>query len=171
MRRFTTHSHTSNLQDRSRLNAYTANQTTSRRVRTPAALPEMPSLAEIEFIESVERFSHTDWVHEQRTEPVCDAAIRYLLLGRPSVVPDDFLLRLAPHKCPPLLEARSLAEKGRLYTDDDGILLLVPKLTPPTPVCPDKPGGRACGPPLTRRTYANLRSAAHASVDYASVPR
>ena len=38
---------------------------------------------------------------------------------------------------------RSLAEKGRFYTDDDGILLLERKLTPPTPVCPDKPGGRA----------------------------
>ena len=37
---------------------------------------------------------------------------------------------------------RSLAEKGRLYTDDDGILLLVRKLTPPAPVCPDKPDGR-----------------------------
>ena len=37
---------------------------------------------------------------------------------------------------------RSLAEKGRLYTDDDA-LLLVRKFTPPALACPDKPGGRA----------------------------
>ena len=43
------------------------------------------------------------------------------------VLPDDFLLHLAPHKRPPLSEVRSSAEKGRLYTDDDGILLLVRK--------------------------------------------
>ena len=30
-------------------------------------------------IESVERYSHTDWAREQRAEPVCDAVIRYLL--------------------------------------------------------------------------------------------
>ena len=47
------------------------------------------------------------------------------------------------HKRPPLSEVRSLAEKGRLYTDDDGILPLVLKLTPPDPVCPDNPGGLA----------------------------
>ena len=114
-----------------------------RRVSTPAALTEMPSPAEVELIEPVERFSHTDWAREQRVEPVRDAAIRYPLLGSLSVLPDDFLLLLAPHKRPQLSEVRSLAEKGRLYTDDDGILLLVRKLTPPAPVCPDKPGGRA----------------------------
>ena len=95
-----------------------------RRVSTSAALPEMPSTAEIEFIESVKRYSHTDWAREQRAEPVCDAAIRYLL-GNPSVLPDDFLLHLADHKRPRLSEVCSLADKGRLYTDDDGILLLV----------------------------------------------
>ena len=67
-------------------------------------------------------------------------AIRYPLLGRPSVLPDDFLLDLAPHKRPPLSEVRSLAEKGRLYTDDDGILVLVRRFTPPAPIFPDKSG-------------------------------
>ena len=116
---------------------------TPRRVSTLAALPEMPSPAEVVCLESVERFSHTDWAREQRAEPVCDATIPCLLLGRPSVLPDDLLFHLAPHKRPPLSDVRSLAEKGRLYKDDDGILLLVQKVTPPTPVCPDKPGGRA----------------------------
>ena len=31
-----------------------------RRVSTPTALPKTPSPAEIEFLESVERYSHTD---------------------------------------------------------------------------------------------------------------
>ena len=73
-----------------------------RRVSTPAALPEMPSPAEMELIESVKRFSHTDRVREQRAEPLCYAAIWYLLLGSPSVLPHDFFLHLAPHKRPPL---------------------------------------------------------------------
>ena len=96
-----------------------------RRVSTPAALPETQSPAEIEFLESVERYSHTDWAREQRDELVCNDAIRYLLLGRPSVRPDDFLLHLAPRKRPPLSEVRASAAKSRLYRDGDGILLVV----------------------------------------------
>ena len=114
-----------------------------RRVSTPAALPDTPSPAEIEFLQPVERYSHTDWAREQRTKPVCEAAIRYILLGCPSVLPDDFFLHLAPHKRPPLSEVRCLAAKSRLYRDNDGILLIVRKLMPLTPPCPDKSGGRA----------------------------
>ena len=72
-----------------------------------------------------------------------DAAIRYLLLGSPLVLPDDSLLQLAPYKRSPLSEVLSLADKGLLYTDDDGILLLGRKLTLPAAVCPDKAGGCA----------------------------
>ena len=35
---------------------------------------------------------------EQRAEPACDAAIRYLLLGSPSFLPDDLLLHFPSHK-------------------------------------------------------------------------
>ena len=38
---------------------------------------------------------------------------------------------------------RSLADKGRLYIDDDGILLLGRNLTPPVTVFPGKSGGCA----------------------------
>ena len=41
------------------------------------------AFAELDFRESVERYSHADWAREQRSEPVCDAAIRYLILGEP----------------------------------------------------------------------------------------
>ena len=114
-----------------------------RRVNTPVSLPKTPSPAELEFLESVKRYSRTDWAREQRAEPICDDAIRYLLLGCLSVLPDDFLLHLAPRKRPPLSEVRALAAKSRPCRDDDGILLLVRELTPPAPACPDKPGGRA----------------------------
>ena len=136
-----------------------------RRASTTAALPEIPSPAEIEFIESVKRCSHSDWAWEQRAEPVRNAAIRYLLLDNPSVLPNDFLLHLAPHKRPPLLEVRSLADQGRVYTDDDGVLLLVRKLTPPLWLGPTS---LADVPPALCTT--NLRPAAYASVDYASLP-
>ena len=107
-------------------------------------------------------------MREQRAEPVCDAAIRYLLLGCPSVLPGDFLVHLAPHSPPPLSEVRALAAKSHLETGDDGILILVRKLTPPAPAYP-KPGGRAAlllhGKPT--RIYVPLLMR---PVDYARVP-
>ena len=81
-----------------------------RRLSTPAALPEIPSPAEIEFIESVERFSHTNWAREQRSEPGCDAAIRYILVGSPSVLPDYFLLHLAS-QAPPVVGSALFSRK------------------------------------------------------------
>ena len=74
-----------------------------RRVSTPAALPETPSPAEIEFMESVGRYSHADWAREQHGEPVCDAAVRDSFLRSPSVFPDDFLLQLALRQTPPVV--------------------------------------------------------------------
>ena len=84
----------------------------SRRVRTPAALPETPSPAEIELIESVELCSHTDWTREQRTDTVCDAIIRYLLLVIPSVLPDDFFLIWRLTKAPRCRNCALLPIKG-----------------------------------------------------------
>ena len=114
-----------------------------RRASTPAALPEIPSPAEIEFIEYFERRTHSDRAREQCAEPVCDTVTRYLFLGCPLLLPNDFFLHLAPHKRPLLSEVRSLADKERLYIDDDGILRLVRKLTPPALARPNKSCGRA----------------------------
>lgn len=41
---------------------------------------------------------------------------------------------------------RCLADTGRFYTDDNGIILLVRKLASPTPVRSDKSGGCAARP-------------------------
>ena len=114
-----------------------------RRASTPAALSDMQSTAAVEFIESAERYTHSDWAREERSGSVCDAAIRNLLLGIPLVLPNDSLLQLESCTRPPLSEARYLPNEGRLYTDDDNILLLARKITPPALACSDEPGGRA----------------------------
>ena len=86
---------------------------------TPAPLRERQTAAELEFYEAVERYSHADWAREQRVEPAFDAVIRYLRLGSPAALPDDFLSHIPSHKRPPLSGIRSLADKGRLHRDDD----------------------------------------------------
>ncbi len=105
----------------------------------PVALPEEPTPAELEFRESVERYSHADWAREQRAEPACEAAIRYLLMGSPPVAPEDFLSHIPSQKRPPMSEIRSLTDKGRLHRDDDGTILLVRKPTPAANDSADKP--------------------------------
>ena len=97
----------------------------------------------LHFRESVERYSHVHWAREQRDKPACDATIQYLLLGGPSVLPDDFLSHIPSGKRPPLSEFRSLAGKGRLHRDDDGTLLLLRKSTPAPAAGPGTPSGRA----------------------------
>lgn len=76
------------------------------------------------FILVFEQYSHSDWAHEQRAESMCDAAIPNIFLGSPSVLRNDLLLHLAPHERPQLSEVCSLADVGRLPTDDVCILLL-----------------------------------------------
>ena len=68
------------------------------------------------------------------------SGIFFSVVPRFSPTTSCFTRRLA--NSPPLSEVRSLADKTCLYTDDDGILLLVLNLTSPAPVCPDQPGGR-----------------------------
>ena len=101
------------------------------------------SPAELEFRESVERYTRTDWAREQQKEPVCGATIRYVLLNHPSSVPKDFFVNVSYHHRhkPSLEDYRELTDKGRLVTDD-GICRLVRKPTK-TPVSSDRPGGRA----------------------------
>lgn len=84
------------------------------------------SSVELEFRAAVARFSHADWACEQRNELVCYAAILYILLDRPSVLPSDSWDDSVPlNRRPSLLEIRELANKGRLHVDDDGLVLLV----------------------------------------------
>ena len=142
-----------------------------RRFSTPDALPETSSPPEIESLESVEQCSHTDWAREQRAEPMRDATIRYLLLGCPSVLPDDFLLRLAPRNPPPIVGRARFSryipslQRRRRYPPSSA------EVSAPAPACPDNPGDALPASYTTKLTLTlTLRPAAHASVDYARVP-
>lgn len=97
--------------------------------------------AELEFRESVERYTRADWAREQQKEPVCEATIRYILLNRPPSLAKDFFANVSYHHRhkPSFEEIRELAEEGRLVTDD-GLCLLARKPTK-TPVSSDRPGG------------------------------
>ena len=91
----------------------------------------------------ISSYSHADWAQKQRAEPLCHAAIRFLILNCPSPFPDGLCDHLPSHARPSPSDVEELASKGRLFTDDDGVTLLVRKLTPPRPPHPDRPGGRA----------------------------
>ena len=72
--------------------------------------------------------------------------MRYISIGRPSVLPPDFLACYPSHKRPSLLDIQELADKDRLHITDDDIVLLVrnPRLPPPRPDKPNFVGRAAC---------------------------
>ena len=110
----------------------------------PTKLDALGDAAELEFADSVARYSHADWEREQQAELTCHAAMRYITIGRPSALPPDFLSCYPSHKRPSLSGIQELAGKGHLHTSDDDIVLLVRNPTPPTTTS-DKlsPVGRA----------------------------
>ena len=85
--------------------------------------------AELRFADSVTRYSHADWKREKHAEPTCHAKMRYVSIGRPSVLPPDGLACYLSHKPPTLSDIQELAGKGRLHSTDDDIVLL-PTLPP-----------------------------------------
>ena len=70
---------------------------------------------------------------DQHAESTCHATMRYISIGRPSVLPPDSLTCYPSHKRPSLSDIQELAGNGRLHTTDDDIVLLVLNPTlPPT---------------------------------------
>ena len=106
-------------------------------------LDALGAAAESEFGESDARYSLSDWVREQQAEPAGHAAMRYIALGRPAALPDDFLSCFPSHQCPSFSEIQELAGKGRPHTTDDGTVLLVCQPTPQPPPDSQLPVGRA----------------------------
>ena len=92
---------------------------------TTTDLDALGAAAKFQFDDSAARYSHADWAPEQQTEPACNAALRYIALGRPEVLPADFLSCFPSHQRPPFSEVQELAKKGHLHTTDAGIVLLV----------------------------------------------
>ena len=101
---------------------------------------------ELQFDDSVARYSRADWAREQQAEPTYHAAMRYITIGRPSALPAEFLSCYPSHKRPSLSDIQELAGKGRLRTTDDDIVLLVWNPTPPltTSAEPSSVGRAAC---------------------------
>ena len=116
---------------------------------TPTAHTRYDALgdaADLRFADSVARFLHADWKREQHTEPTCHAMMRYVYIGRPSVLPPDFLACYHSHKRPSPSDIKELADKGRLHTTDDDIVLHVrnPTLPPTSSDKPNSVGRAAC---------------------------
>ena len=116
---------------------------------TPTAQTRSDALrdaVELRFTDSVAHYSHADWKREQHAKPTCHAMMRYISIGRPSILPPEFSACYPPHTRPSLLDIQELAGKGRLHTTDDDIVLLVRNPTLP-PTRSDKPNsvGRAAG--------------------------
>ena len=102
--------------------------------------------AELRFTDSVARYLHADWQREQHAAPTCHAMMRYVSIGRPSVLPPDVLACYPSHKRPSLSYIKELAGKGRLHTTDDDIVLLVRNPTLPSTRAdtPNSVGRAAC---------------------------
>ena len=49
----------------------------------PTTLDALGDAAELQFVDSVARYSHADWEREQQAEPTCHATMRYITIGRP----------------------------------------------------------------------------------------
>ena len=138
---------------------------------TPTAYTSSDALgdaAELRFADSVARYSHADWKREQHAEPTCHAMMRYISIGRPSVLPPDVLACYPSHKRPSLSDIQELAGKGQLHTTDDDIVLLVRNPTLP-PKRSDKPNCGASCLRAKRRAGSHLRPPAHAPLDHASL--
>ena len=58
------------------------------------------------------RYLNADWAREQQIEPACHTAMRYIALGRPSALPDDFFSCFPSHQRPTFSEILELAGKG-----------------------------------------------------------
>ena len=111
----------------------------------------------------VERYTYRDWAREQRAEPVCYAAIRFLSLDSPSPPPADLLDFIPSAQRPLLADVLALAAMKTLHrTDDETALLVQP---PPT----SQPGNSL--PPPAPNFPPRLRSNADAPLGAEHMPR
>ena len=95
------------------------------------------TVAEQQLHNTLLGYSHSGWDKAQRAGPLCDAARRYIQLGRPNPLPRSFCDHLPSHTRPEITDIADLAAKGRLLQGDHDSILLVRKpitnaLTPAT---------------------------------------
>ena len=102
-------------------------------------------------------YSHSDWEHAQREDPLCDATRRYLQLGCPQHRLTSLCDHISSHRRPASTDILDLAAKGRLIQGDHGTTLLVrnPATVAPSPVdTPTRPGRSPFNDPV--RIYVPL---------------
>ena len=98
---------------------------------------ETGTIAEQQLYNTLLGYSHSNWDRGQRANPLCDAARRYIQLGRPNPLPRSFCDHFSSHMRPEITDIADLAAKGRLLQGDHDSTLLVRKpitnaLTPAT---------------------------------------
>ena len=102
-------------------------------------------------------YSHSDWEHAQREDPLCDATRRYLQLGCPQHRLTSLCDHISSHRRPASTDILDLAAKGRLIQGDHGTTLLVrnPATVAPSPAdTPARPGRSPFNDPV--RIYVPL---------------
>ena len=70
-------------------------------------------------------YSHSDWEHAQREDPLCDATRRYIQLGCPQHRLTSLCNHIPSHRRPASADILDLAAKGRLIQGDHGTTLFV----------------------------------------------
>ena len=81
---------------------------------TPTAYTSSDALgnaAELRFADSVACYSHGDWKREQHAAPTFHAMMRYVFIGRPSVLPPGVWSCYPSHKRPSLSDIKELAAR------------------------------------------------------------
>ena len=92
----------------------------------PAKLDALGDAAEMQFTDSVARYSHADWEREQEAEPTRHAAVRYITIGRPSALPADFLSCYPSHNQPPLPPDADWCGTACALPEQRGAIFLAP---------------------------------------------
>ena len=77
----------------------------------PTKLDALVDAAELQFADSVARYSHADWEREQQAEPACHAAMRYITIGRPPALPPHFCRATPRTSVPPFWTSRNWLAK------------------------------------------------------------
>lgn len=86
--------------------------------------------AEFHLPKFLASYSHDDWGIEQRAERLCRAVIKRFHRDSPTPIPLNVLHPVGTNVAPTVRDVLDFADKTTLYETDDGIDLLVRKLTP-----------------------------------------
>ena len=76
-------------------------------------------------------------------EPVCCAAIQYIIIGRQWALPTELVTRFPSYERPSFSKIQELAGKGRLRATDEGTVLLA-RNPAPAPYSLQPAGRAAC---------------------------